>query len=78
MDYKVSSKRKDNGKWWGYGRIRTNQYGNPQLSFKKTPELMQIFNDAPDGGYINFALFEEKPKEQEAPQQPDNDNSIPF
>ena len=36
------------------------------LGFKVTPELKAIFNEAADGSWVNFALFEDKPKAEPA------------
>lgn len=77
-DYKVSAKRSD-GKWWNFGRIKTNQYGNLSLSFKNTPELREHVLQG--GEWLNFSLFEDKPKEGQPKQEvlpPFNDSEIPF
>lgn len=65
MNYKVS-KKNGQGKWWSYGSIKKNQYDNLSLGFKVTPELKAIFSEAQEGGWVNFALFEDKPKESES------------
>ena len=78
--YKVSSKNKSTGKWWGYGNIKEGKFG-PQLSFRKTPELIALFNETPDGGWINFALFEDKPKEasnEESKNIDEEESEVPF
>lgn len=59
-DKNVSAKRA-NGKWFNFGKLKTNQYGNLQLSFKNTPEFKAFVNGS--GEWINFSLFEDKPKE---------------
>lgn len=77
MNYKVSAKR--NGKWWTFGNIKINQYGNPQLSFKNTPELKELVNS--DAQWLNFSMFEDKPKDepkQEAPAPYVDGGEIPF
>ena len=84
MDKNVSAKRKDTGKWWGFGNIRVNQWGNEQLSFKKTPEfkafLRACFEDDTTE-WINFSLFDgdkkDKPESYTAPKD-ESENSIPF
>jgi hypothetical protein len=68
MNYKVS-KKNASGKFWSYGNIKQNQWGNLTLGFKVTPELKAIFNDAAEGSWINFSLFEDKPKIESAPTQ---------
>ena len=59
MKYKVSAKRND--KWWTFGAVKENQYGNLQLSMKNTPELKEHILQG--GEWLNFSLFEDKPKE---------------
>lgn len=61
MDHKVSAKKPD-GKWWTFGSLKTNQYGNLQLSFKNTDDFKAFVNGS--GEWINFSLFEDKPKEE--------------
>lgn len=77
MEYNVSTKV--NGKWFTFGKIKTNQYGNQQLSFKKTKEFVDFI--AASGDWINFSLF--APKDDAAPKQEtkptyDTDSEIPF
>jgi hypothetical protein len=59
MNYKVSAKK--DGKWLNFGRVQTNKYGNLQLSFKNTTDFKKLVNDG--GEWLNFSLFEDKPKE---------------
>ena len=66
QDYNASAKV--NGKWRNFGRIRKNQYGNYQLSFKNTDELKKFINEA--GEWLNFSLFEEKDKEGKQTAKP--------
>lgn len=76
MEFNVSAKV--NGKWWTFGRIRNNKFGNLDLSFKNTPELKKFVNEG--GEWLNFALFEPREKSgspqkatpQEAPDE------VPF
>lgn len=68
MEYKVSGKRKDTGKWWQFGSIKQGKYG-PQLSFKKTHDLMAFIEGS--GDWINFALFEKEIERQiDEPAEP--------
>jgi len=60
MNYKLSAKR--NGKWWSYGSVKKNQYDNLQASFKVTPELLELLEEK-KGSWVNFAMFEDKPKD---------------
>lgn len=84
--YEISAKNKL-GKWWGFGRItKSEQYGSLRIGMKKTPELVEMFNNTPAGGYLNFALFEPKgnkePRSAAAKATPkeldDLGDSIPF
>jgi hypothetical protein len=78
MNYKVSGKRKDTGKWWTFGNIKTNQYGNLQLSFKNTDEFKKFIEAS--GDWLNFSLFpddEEKKEMQKSTPQTLSDE-IPF
>lgn len=52
---------KIDGKWKTFGKIRMNKWGNPQLSFKVTPELKDLMNK---NEWLNFSLFEEKEKKE--------------
>ena len=85
--YEISAKKKGTGKWWGFGRItKSEQYGSLRIGMKKTPELVEMFNDVPAGGYLNFALFEPKDKKEPRsaaakstpPEADDFGDSIPF
>ena len=78
--YNVSKKRGE--KWWSYGRIAINKFGNLQLSMKITPELQELVNGE---GYLNFSLFEDdggnyktKSKPVEKPQAIELNDEIPF
>lgn len=83
MNFKASAKV--NGKWWTFGSVKKNQWGNLQLSMKNTQQLKDFVNNG--GEWLNFSLFEEEGKPQtahnEAKQdayqaQPDLDSEIPF
>lgn len=86
MNFKVSAKL--NGKWWTFGSVKTNQYGNLSLSFKNTQQLKDFVNNG--GDWLNFSLFDDASEEQtphnQAKQdgyQPSNapldlDDSLPF
>ena len=58
MDYKISSKRKDTGKWWTYGNFKRGDKGY-KLGMKKTPELIAYWNEVKEGEYLNFLAFED-------------------
>lgn len=66
-EYKLSAKRADTGKWWTYGLIKKNQYGNMQAGFRVTPELKALIS-ANDGKWINFSLFEAEAKKEVTPE----------
>ena len=83
-EYKVS-KKTGAGKWWSYGSIKKNQWGNYTLGMKMTPELRQLLNETQDGQWLNFSLFESKeagyPQKQQAlgaPEVPVLSDEIPF
>lgn len=79
MNFKLSKKRQDTGKYWTYGSFKKNQWGNYQASFKVTPELLKLFKEHEDS-YINFSAFEDEKKE-ESPKQPvydDLSDDVPF
>jgi hypothetical protein len=80
QEYNVSTKV--NGKWWTFGRIKKNQYGNYQLSFKNTDALKKFVSEG--GEWLNFSLFEPRDKEEggapKAQAKPATtlDDEIPF
>lgn len=63
--YEIRAKNKL-GKWWGYGRITKNQYGNLQIGMKKNADLIALFESVPEGGWLNLSLFE--PRDQQEPR----------
>lgn len=80
--YEIRAKNKL-GKWWGYGRITKNQYGNLQIGMKKNADLIALFESVPEGGWLNLSLFE--PREQQEPRSAsaksapkELDDSIPW
>lgn len=76
MDYKVSKKRGE--KFWQFGTIKKNQWGNLQLSMKNTKELKELVNSGEE--WLNFSLFEnDGASKAPKPSKPYDDNSdIPF
>jgi len=59
MEYNLT--KKIDGKWVNFGNIKVNQFGNLQASFKNTGELKELVLQG--GEWINFAMFEKKPKD---------------
>jgi hypothetical protein len=55
------------GKWWTYGKLATNQYGNEQISFK-LENLKKLVDDAETMGkaWVNLSLFEDDREKPEA------------
>ena len=80
-EWDISRKRQDTGKSWRFGNIKQGKFG-PQLSFKKTPELVALWESTQEGGWLNFSLYESKPKDEpkEVPKAgtKDIDDSLPF
>lgn len=57
--YKVSAKRTDTGKWWTFGSVKKNTYGNLTLGLKVSEDLKNLIRAKKDGEYVNFSLFED-------------------
>jgi len=60
MNFKVS--KKINEKWQSFGNVKKNKFDNLQLGLHCTADLKKIIADTEDGGWINFALFDEADK----------------
>ena len=82
MNYKLSKKNKS-GKWWTYGNIKKNQWGNLQASFtvQNIRELLELA-ESENSQWINLSMFEEDNKQREnnntLKQNDFVDDSIPF
>jgi len=87
MDYKLSTKNK-NGKFWQYGSIKKNQWGNNQASFKVSSlkELIELA-ESKNSEWVNLSLFDNVPKPADShtvekgnayQPQPNLDDEIPF
>ena len=76
MDKKLSMKKTD-GKWWTYGSLKTNQWGNEQVSFKlSTLEELVAELKAQNKEWGNLSLFDnDKPKQNEGYQKHNEDKS---
>lgn len=71
MNYLIKTKTADG--WRTLGSVKVNQWGKLQASFKNSELLKKLVNEG--GEWLNFALFEEKPKE--APKQQE-DQDLAF
>lgn len=69
MDYKLSTKNSA-GKWWQYGSIKTNQYGNQQVSFavSKLKELIELA-ESQNKTWVNLCMFEDNGDKAQKPSQ---------
>lgn len=83
MNYKLSCKNK-NGKYWQYGTIKKNQFGNNQASFKVSA-LKELIELAGDKEWVNLSLFDNIPKPADSHTiakgngfQPDLSDEIEF
>lgn len=87
MDYNLSRKNKE-GKWWTYGRVRYNKWGNLRASFKVSSlkELVALA-ESEQAEWVDLSMFENK--QDNAQQQhsfdkgnafvkDDLDDEIPF
>lgn len=54
-------KAKLNGKFWSFGNLKVNQYGNWQIGMKASEDLQKLIDGA-NGGWINFSIFEKEDK----------------
>lgn len=77
MDYKLSRKNAE-GKWWQYGNIKENQWGNNQASFKVSA-LKDLIELAEKEGkeWVNLSLFTND-KLKEAPPSEESSDEIAF
>ncbi len=64
MSEKSLSTKNPEGKWWTYGRISTNQFGNEQVSFKlDNLKLLVEQAEAMNKEWVNLSIFEKKEKQ---------------
>jgi hypothetical protein len=76
--YEIRAKN-GTGKWWGYGRVTRNQYGNLQIGMKKNADLIALLEAVPEGGWINLNLFEPRDKaEPRSAKAPELDDSVSW
>jgi hypothetical protein len=78
--FKVSKKLGD-GKWFTFGTVKPNQYGNLTLGLVVTEELRKLMAESANGGWLNFSLFEddgEKKDVKSAAAGDTNDGTIAF
>ena len=82
--------KNSNGKWWTYGSLKTNQWGNEQISFK-LDKLKELVAEAEkmEKEWVNLSLFDNdnknnnsgKPNSSESVQKglsDELDDEIPF
>ncbi len=67
--YKVSAKV--NGKWQTFGVVSKNKFGNWGLGLKVSGELIRIINEAKDGEWVNFKMFDSS-EDKSAKKEPDD------
>lgn len=77
--YKIMNKPQGAPKYINYGNIIPGEKG-PRMGLRVSPELRKMIEDAEDGKYINFLLFEDTgPKKQYAGDDKGlGDDTIPF
>lgn len=86
MEYRLSMKNLQD-KWWSYGSLKKNQYGNLQVSFKLTA-LIELAKVAETQGkeWVNLSCFEVDDKQKKHSvakanayvKQEELSDSIPF
>jgi len=66
MEDKYSVKKKNaQGKFWSFGNVKKNQYGNYQLGLKVTTELRALVESSKEGEWLNFSLFKDEDERKE-------------
>ena len=90
MNFKLSRKNAE-GKWWTYGNLKENQWGNNQASFKVSSlkELIALA-EAESKEWVNLRTFPYEAKPDAAVEahteakgnayvaEPDLDDVVPF
>ena len=76
VDKKLSMKKAD-GKWWTYGSLKTNQWGNEQVSFKLS-SLEELMSEAKaqNKEWVNLSLFDNDKPKQDSYQKPNEYKSV--
>lgn len=59
MKYNLT-KKMENGKWFTFGQIRDNKFGNQDCSFKITNEFLDLIEKSKEKGWLNLSCFEAK------------------
>ena len=84
MKYNLS-KKTESGKWFTFGQIRDNKFGNQDCSFKITPEFLDLIEKSKEKGWLNLSCFEAKDEVPSAKSETKANNSadvlddeIPF
>ena len=60
MKYNLSAKRKDTGKYWGFGSMKKgdpNYKAEWNIGIRNTPEFRALIEAAGEGGYINLNAY---------------------
>lgn len=58
----VKFKRVDTGKQWIAGNVKNGKFGE-QIGMKMSPELRAYLDSVPEGGWLNFNLYEPRKAE---------------
>lgn len=80
--YELKSKKSD-GKWWSHGSLKQSDRGYWGIGLRVSEELIKLINTKQKNEWLNFALYEAKPKEgyekTDSKSHPTLDgDSIPF
>lgn len=80
--FKISAKN-SSGKWWSYGNLKKNEWGNWNIGIRATAELKEKLNAVEEGGWVNFSCFADDGEQSPATNSATNDSpvesdSIPF
>lgn len=63
-NFKVSRKNAE-GKFWQYGNLKKNKFGNYSLGMRATADFKKLVADTTEGEWINFNLFKDEGKKSE-------------
>ena len=60
--YELKAKKSD-GKWWGHGTMKQSEKGFWGVGLRVSDELIKLINTKQKNEWLNFNLFEAKPRE---------------